>query len=56
MSNILTHDPIRPVSGKRLAGEFESLHLLGPARRPQYLISRTEVERIKATRRFQGEA
>jgi excisionase family DNA binding protein len=34
------------------AGEFESLHLVGPARRPQYVISRTEVERIKATRRF----
>jgi excisionase family DNA binding protein len=33
-------------------GEFETLHLIGPGSRPQYVIRRDEVERLKATRRF----
>lgn len=33
-------------------GEFRSLHLLGPATRPQYVIRRDEVERMRTTRRF----
>lgn len=33
-------------------GEFETLHVIGPDTRPQYVVRRDEVERIKATRRF----
>jgi hypothetical protein len=33
-------------------GEFETLHLIGSGNRPQYVIRRDEVERIKASRRF----
>ncbi len=34
------------------AGEFASLHLLGPETRPQYVVRHDEVERIQATRSF----
>jgi hypothetical protein len=33
-------------------GEFTSLHLIGPHTRPQYVIRRDEVERIRSSRRF----
>lgn len=33
-------------------GEFASLHLIGPATRPQYVMRRDEVEAIHETRTF----
>ena len=34
------------------AGEFATLHLIGPQTRPQYVIRRDEVEDIKTSRVF----
>lgn len=34
-------------------GEFLTLHIIGPATRPQYVVRSDEVRRIKATRTFQ---
>jgi hypothetical protein len=34
------------------AGEFATLHLIGSQTRPQYVIRRDEIERIRASRRF----
>ncbi|WP_457209023.1 helix-turn-helix domain-containing protein [Nocardioides sp. P5_C9_2] len=34
------------------AGEFSTLHKIGPATRPQYVIGRDEVEQMRATRAF----
>lgn len=34
------------------AGEFASLHKIGPASRPQYVISADEVEHIRSNRPF----
>ena len=34
------------------SGDFESLHLLGPESRPQYVFARSEVEGMKRTRTF----
>ncbi len=31
-------------------GEFRSLHVIGPTSRPQYVVSRDEVDRLKRTR------
>lgn len=33
-------------------GDFATLHLVGPESRPQYVIARSEVDRIKSTRTF----
>lgn len=34
------------------AGEFESLHVLGPPNKVQYVLARKEVERIRKNRMF----
>lgn len=34
------------------SGEFASLHVIGPATRPQYLASREEVEKLQSERLF----
>lgn len=34
------------------AGEFTTLHKIGPESRPQYVIRRSEVQEIQATRTF----
>lgn len=34
------------------AGEFETLHVFGPASRPQYIVRRAEVENLQSVRTF----
>jgi excisionase family DNA binding protein len=34
------------------SGEFSTLHKVGPESRPQYLVQRSEVEKLKSERSF----
>lgn len=33
-------------------GEFDTLHVIGPATRPQYIVRRAEVQNLKSERHF----